>query len=89
MDNGGSLNLLTWVVPGFPDGLSVLYNTDDGVNRGGFMASRVGSAGATGTMNSSLSFTANMSLDEGVIMCRDNRAAQTTESCTLLVDSKL
>ena len=85
VDNGLSSNIQHWVLPGFPAGFSI-FNTDD-VIRGGFTA-RIVSSGSN-TINSSLTFTANMSLDEGVVMCRDNTPMPTTDSCTLLVDSKL
>ena len=71
VDNTGSLfsNQLGWILPGATGIL--ITTTSNEMNKGGFTARRV--SFDTDTINSSLTFTANASLDGSVIMCRGSQ----------------
>ena len=82
VDNGGASNRLFWKVP-----QELLISSSSSMDsNGGFTARRISIGG--NTINSSLSFTADKSLDGRVIECENNQAPPTRDNCTLLVYSK-
>ena len=82
VDNGGASNRLFWNTP---NELAISGSSDmDSVDM--FTARRISIEG--NTIDSNLTFTADMSLDERVIECVDNRNPPTRDNCTLLVYSK-
>ena len=83
VDNGGGVaNRLFWKVP---QELTISGSSDMDTN--GVFTARTVSID-TNTINSSLTFTADMSLDERVIECENNQFPPTRDNCTLLVYSK-
>ena len=86
-NTGAVVNRLSWLFPGISDlaGFEITESSGD-MTGGGFTARRISSTATT--INSSLTFIANMSLDEEVIRCRDNVEAINTD-CILLVYSKM
>ena len=84
-NTGAPANRLTWAPPGIP-GFEITEDSSD-MTDGGFTARRTSFTAST--INSSLTFLANMSLDEEVIRCIDNFAVSNLDSCTLLIYSKM
>ena len=89
VNNTGSLsNHIIWTTPS--EANLVIFpstNTPQMSPNGVFSAERVSTS--SNTINSSLTFTAESSLDEGVVLCRGNQHPMAIEdNCTLLVYSK-
>ena len=80
----GNLNILTWTIP--TGILAVALNTPP-LTSGGFTADDFSGDNMERVINSNLSFTANMALDDTSISCQN--VLGDTDTCTLLVYSKL
>ena len=87
VNNTGSDNsLMIWTTPSGAN-LLIFSTTNNAQTSGVFSAKRVSSD--CNTINSSLTFTAESSLDEGVVLCRGNQNPMAIkDNCTLLVYSK-